>query len=145
MLVCFMNNCTPSRTYMYACAHHISNAVLDSSTAFSYSCVIDPTISSVSTFIPQDKFFLQNSFSSPGVHPVSGYATDCSHFPPIPAANLLINHNTQRLKVADFGCAELLEECHLGPCFRGQEKAGTLTYNPPEVYIQAISHTQSYF
>ena len=145
MLVFFMNNCTPSRTYMYACAHHISNAVLDSSTTFSYSCVIDPKISSVSTFIPQDKFFLQNSFSSPGVHPVSGYATDCSHFSPIPAANLLINYNVQRLKVADFGCAELLEECHLGPCFRGNEKAGTLTYNPPEVYIQAISHTHSYF
>jgi len=52
----------------------------------------------------------------------------------IKPANLLINHNVQRLKVADFGCAELLEECHLGPCFRGNEKAGTLTYNPPEHY-----------
>ena len=49
------------------------------------------------------------------------------------AANLLIDQNTQRLKVADFGCAELLEECHLGPYFRGNEKAGTLAYNPPEV------------
>ena len=51
----------------------------------------------------------------------------------LPAANLLIDQNTQRLKVADFGCAELLEECHLGPSFRGNEKAGTLAYNPPEV------------
>ena len=55
------------------------------------------------------------------------------HFLSLPAANLLIDQNTQRLKVADFGCAELLEECHLGPSFRGNEKAGTLAYNPPEV------------
>ena len=43
------------------------------------------------------------------------------------AANVLVDYNQQRLKVADFGCAELLEECH------GSEKAGTLAYNPPEV------------
>ena len=55
------------------------------------------------------------------------------YFLSLPAANLLIDQNTQRLKVADFGCAELLEECHLGPSFHGNEKAGTLAYNPPEV------------
>ena len=49
------------------------------------------------------------------------------------AANVLFDYNQQRLKVADFSCAELLEECHRGPCFRGNEKAGTLAYNPPEV------------
>ncbi len=49
------------------------------------------------------------------------------------AANLLIDYNCQRLKVADFGCAELLEECQLGLSFSSNDRAGTLAYNPPEV------------
>ena len=51
------------------------------------------------------------------------------------AANLLIDYNRQRLKVADFGCAELLEECCHGKGFPENRDAGTLWYNPPEVSV----------
>lgn len=50
-----------------------------------------------------------------------------------PAANLLVDYNCQRLKVADFGCAELLDECCRGSSFPDNKDAGTLWYNPPEV------------
>lgn len=53
----------------------------------------------------------------------------------ITAANLLIDYNCQRLKVADFGCAELLEECCHGKGFPESKDAGTLWYNPPEVRL----------
>ena len=49
------------------------------------------------------------------------------------AANLLIDYNCQRLKVADFGCAELLDEgCHRKGLPENKD-AGTLWYNPPDV------------
>jgi serine/threonine protein kinase len=52
----------------------------------------------------------------------------------IKPANLLIDYNCQRLKVADFGCAELLEECCHGKGCTGNKDAGTLWYNPPQYY-----------
>ena len=33
----------------------------------------------------------------------------------------------------DFGCAQILEDSHQGYCMRGDAKAGTVHYNPPEV------------
>ncbi len=50
------------------------------------------------------------------------------------AANLLLDYTAQRMKLADFGAAELLEEKRLpGDHFHGDVGAGTLAYNPPEV------------
>ena len=59
------------------------------------------------------------------------------------AANLLIDYNCQRLKVADFGCAELLNEtCHRKG-FPENKDAGTLWYNPPDVSTRTYSvHTE---
>ncbi|CAI8017544.1 Mitogen-activated protein kinase kinase kinase 1 [Geodia barretti] len=52
----------------------------------------------------------------------------------IKPANLLIDYNCQRLKVADFGCAELLDEgCHRKGLPENKD-AGTLWYNPPDFY-----------
>ena len=44
-----------------------------------------------------------------------------------------MDSTTQRLKVADFGCARVIEDDHDGSCYRGDANAGTLHYNPPEV------------
>ena len=63
------------------------------------------------------------------------------------AANLLIDYNCQRLKVADFGCAELLEECCHGKGCTGNKDAGTLWYNPPQVStynIWSVSANDAY-
>lgn len=54
----------------------------------------------------------------------------------IKPGNLLIDENIQRIKVADFGCAQILEDYHQGYCMRGDAKAGTLHYNPPEHYTE---------
>jgi serine/threonine protein kinase len=50
----------------------------------------------------------------------------------IKPGNLLIDENIQRLKVADFGCSQILDDSHQGYCMRGDANAGTLHYNPPE-------------
>ena len=33
----------------------------------------------------------------------------------------------------DFGCAQILEDSHQEYCVRGNDKAGTVHYNSPEV------------
>ena len=58
------------------------------------------------------------------------------------ASNLLMDFSQQRLKLADFGCAELLEETDHPTWSSGIEKAGTLAYNPPEVKVPTLySHS----
>ncbi len=56
-------------------------------------------------------------------------------------ANLLLDYTAQRMKLADFGAAEILEEQRRVPgdsTISGYVGAGTLAYNPPEVRHCAI-------
>ena len=47
------------------------------------------------------------------------------------AANLLLDYTAQRLKLTDFGFAQILDQCSTE--IQSDENAGTLSYNPPEV------------
>ena len=59
------------------------------------------------------------------------------------AANLLLDHTAQRIKLADFGAAELLEEKRMSSDrIHGDLGAGTLCYNPPEVSIYLTMEIQ---
>ena len=40
----------------------------------------------------------------------------------------------------DFGCSQVLEDGHQGYCMRGDAKAGTVHYNPPEVLYCTCSN-----
>ena len=49
------------------------------------------------------------------------------------AANLLLDYTAQRLKLTDFGFAQILDQ--YSSEVQSDENAGTLSYNPPEVYL----------
>ena len=48
------------------------------------------------------------------------------------AGNILVDDTAQRIKLTDFGCAEILEQKRM-KFFSADPNAGTLSYNPPEV------------
>ena len=60
----------------------------------------------------------------------SNRVTDCHLFT---AANLLLDYTAQRLKLTDFGFAQILDQ--YSSEVQSDDNAGTLSYNPPEVYL----------
>ena len=57
-------------------------------------------------------------------------------FPLLTAANILVDETAQRIKLTDFGSAEIIGEKRTDytKSFSADPNAGTLSYNPPEVH-----------